>query len=204
MKKLTNRITSQKLIKWRELEWFQSDSLKDLSEENLIKLKNSLMQNNFVQPFNVWIDKKKKVWILDGVHRAKAMKQLETEGVTIPEMLPANFVKCANKKEAAKLVLIYSSLYAKLNEIGLQEFLDINELFYSEIKDEICLSELDLDYDVDQQKAKEHFELKEIELKPYSKSHVLLSFHPDKLIKLQPFLDKILLVEGIEYEQSSN
>ena len=157
MKKLTNRITSQKLIKWRELEWFQSDSLKDLSEENLIKLKNSLMQNNFVQPFNVWIDKKKKVWILDGVHRAKAMKQLETEGVTIPEMLPANFVKCANKKEAAKLVLIYSSLYAKLNEIGLQEFLDINELFYSEIKDEICLSELDLDYDVDQQKAKEHF-----------------------------------------------
>ncbi|MFA7360790.1 MAG: ParB N-terminal domain-containing protein [Candidatus Kapaibacterium sp.] len=144
MKKIINRIISQRPIKWRELEWFQTDSLKDLSEENLEKLKNSLKQNNFVQPFNVWIDKKKKVWILDGVHRAKAMKQLEEEGIKIPDMLPANFVKCANKKEAAKLVLIYSSFYAKITDFGLREFLDINEILFTEVNAEIDLPEIDL------------------------------------------------------------
>ena len=41
-------------------------------------------------------------------------------------------------------------------------------------------------------------------LQPYQKTHVLLSFHPDKFEKVKPLLDKILEIEGIEYEQGSN
>ena len=49
-------------------------------------------------------------------------------------------------------------------------------------------------------------ELKETHenLEPFDKTHVLLSFPPDKMLKIQPYLDKILKIEGVEYEQGSN
>lgn len=47
-------------------------------------------------------------------------------------------------------------------------------------------------------------EEKEEELKPYNKTHILLSFSPEKLAELQPHLENIIKIEGVEYEQSSN
>ncbi len=44
----------------------------------------------------------------------------------------------------------------------------------------------------------------EKEIKPFVKTHILLSFCPTKILELKPFLDEILNIEGIEYEQSSN
>ena len=41
-------------------------------------------------------------------------------------------------------------------------------------------------------------------LKPYRKTHILLSFPPEKILDLQSHLESILAIEGIEYEQSSN
>lgn len=137
MKEIKNKISSQKLVKWRALEWLQNDNLKEIGEESLTKLKNSLKNNDFIQPFNVWEDKKKKLWILDGVHRFKAMTELEKDGIKIPDMLPANLVNCKNRKDAAKMVLIYSSSYAKLSEFGLKEYLALNDLVLSDIENEI-------------------------------------------------------------------
>jgi ParB-like chromosome segregation protein Spo0J len=45
---------------------------------------------------------------------------------------------------------------------------------------------------------------KEETLKPFKQTHVLLSFPPEKILELQPLLESILKIEGIEYEQSSN
>jgi len=50
----------------------------------------------------------------------------------------------------------------------------------------------------------QELEYKEIELKPYKMTHVLLSFPPEKLIKIQEYLERIKEIEGIEYEQNSN
>lgn len=47
-------------------------------------------------------------------------------------------------------------------------------------------------------------EPKKDELKPYKKTHILLSFSPEKIMELKPFIDKILELEFVEYEQSSN
>ncbi len=137
MNQITSKITKQELIAWRELKWLQSSKLKDLGDRGIEKLKNSLKENNFVQPFNVWEDAKGTIWILDGHHREKALKELEAEGYTIPEMLPANFVECANKKDAAKLVLVYSSIYAKVTNEGFQQFLDDFDLDISNLKPQI-------------------------------------------------------------------
>jgi len=60
-------------------------------------------------------------------------------------MLPANFIECSDKKAAAKMVLLYSSIYAKITNEGLGEFLDDFELDISNLINEIDLPGLDFD-----------------------------------------------------------
>lgn len=140
---IVSQIIKQSLVNWKSLKWLQSSKLKDIGEHGITKLKNSLKENNFVQPFNVWEDSKGVIWILDGHHREKALTQLEAEGYEIPEMLPANFIECSDKKAAAKMVLLYSSIYAKITNEGLGEFLDDFDLDISNLINEIDLPGLD-------------------------------------------------------------
>lgn len=142
---IVSQIIKQSLVNWKSLKWLQSSKLKDIGEHGITKLKNSLKENNFVQPFNVWEDSKGVIWILDGHHREKALTQLEAEGYEIPDLLPANFVDCIDKKAAAKMVLLYSSIYAKITNEGLGEFLDDFDLDISNLINEIDLPGLDLD-----------------------------------------------------------
>jgi hypothetical protein len=51
---------------------------------------------------------------------------------------------------------------------------------------------------------KESEEIEEVEIKPFKKTHVLISFSPEKLSEIQELLQKISEIHGIEYEQSSN
>jgi ParB-like chromosome segregation protein Spo0J len=44
----------------------------------------------------------------------------------------------------------------------------------------------------------------EKELKPYKMTHVLISFPPEKMIRIKKHLEEIIKIEGIEYEQGSN
>jgi len=118
---ITNKVLKTELIEWNDLEWLQGN-LKDIPENSFNKLKESIKTNNFLMPFNVW-EQNSKVWVLDGHHRLKALQELEKEGNNIPKLLPANFIKCKNKKEASKLVLVYSSIYANVTEQGLTDFM---------------------------------------------------------------------------------
>lgn len=142
---IKNKIIEYRLVNWRTLKWLQNDTLKDINREALEKLKNSLRKNNFIQPFNLWKDNSGKYWVLDGIHRQKAMMELESDGISIPKNLPANILKCKDKKEAAKYVLLYSSSYAKISEAGLKDFLDINKLLIKELSEEIDLDAINLD-----------------------------------------------------------
>jgi len=38
----------------------------------------------------------------------------------------------------------------------------------------------------------------------FEKTHILLSFPPEKLIEIQPHIEEILKISGIDYEQASN
>lgn len=46
--------------------------------------------------------------------------------------------------------------------------------------------------------------IEEENLRPFVKTHVLLSFPPDKLPQLAPHLEAIKKIKGVEYEQASN
>lgn len=128
-KVLKNKIIETKLVEWRELKWLQG-GLKEISAEAFEKLKQSLKSNDFIQPFNVWDG-----WILDGHHRLQALKQIEQEGTKIPNLLPASLIECENKKEASKLVLVYSSSYADITGEGLQNFMFENDLTIDDMDD---------------------------------------------------------------------
>ena len=78
----------------------------------------------------------------------------------------------------------------------------------------ICCTGANLEEDVFNLVAHDHYERipnyrdltpeQEKELKPYRKTHVLLSFSPGLFPRLQKHLEKILAIEGVEYEQGSN
>ena len=127
---MKNKILKTKLIDWNKLKPFQPDDFKNMSKEQLDKLKESFKKNGFASPFSVWEDKE-DLYCLDGHTRVKAFNLLEDEGVIIPKMLPANFVDCKNKKEAKKAVLIYNSHYADIDRDSMFEFvkdMDLDEL----------------------------------------------------------------------------
>lgn len=43
-----------------------------------------------------------------------------------------------------------------------------------------------------------------LNLSGFKKTHILISFPPDKMIEVQEHLEKILQIDSVEYEQSSN
>lgn len=145
-----SRIIKTELIEWKKAKWFQNDNLKELDEEGMEKLKHSLLANNFIMAFHVWEEILEEIteniiqWILDGHHRQKALMELLEEGYPIPDLLPATFIHCDNRQEAAKLVLIYSSIYAKITNEGLAEFIQLNELDFDELKLELDIPEFSL------------------------------------------------------------
>jgi DNA modification methylase len=140
---MQNRIIETKEIDWQKAHWLQNDDLKELSPENLTKLKNSLKENHFVMPFNVWQDGE-KIWILDGHHRQKALKALFDEGFEVPNILPATFIRCENIQEASKLVLIYSSNYAQMTQEGLRNFLEMHDLDITEMTSYLEIADFSL------------------------------------------------------------
>lgn len=60
------------------------------------------------------------------------------------------------------------------------------------------MQEWDLASDKDESKPKT------VDLKPYKKTHILLSFPPEKMVHIQEYLQKITDFSFVEYEQSSN
>jgi len=120
---IQSRVIRTKLVDWRSLSPLQHDEFKELPATARSKLKQSILSNEFAQPFYVWEDPEHGViYCLDGKHRIDILEEL-SEVNAVPDRLPATFIRCANKAEAAKLVLIYSSIYAKITESGLAEFI---------------------------------------------------------------------------------
>ena len=42
------------------------------------------------------------------------------------------------------------------------------------------------------------------ELKPYERTHILLSFPPELFGKIEPLIERVRQIDGVEYEQGSN
>jgi DNA modification methylase len=141
---LTSRVTGLEKIYWRALSFIQDESFKDLLPEAKARLKASIIKNNFAQPFYVWRDTAGgALYCLDGRHRSLVLEEMEQDGYQVPNQLPAIFVECRDKKEAAELVIVYSSIYAKVTEKGLLDFMQAYDLNIDDLKTTIDLPGFD-------------------------------------------------------------
>lgn len=144
---IKDKIIKTKKFNWKKFEFIQQENFKDLTETAFERLKNSIVKNGFVETFKAWEDPgSKKVYCLDGYHRCVVFKELEKEGLSVPALFTTNFIECKNKQEAGKLVLTYSSIYAKITEEGLYEFINLNKIDLQSFKDELFIPEFNLEY----------------------------------------------------------
>ncbi len=143
--KLKSRVIKTMDVAWKQFAYIQQDDLKQWAHDAKGKLKASIISNDFAQPFYVWQDPSDSViYCLDGRHRTLILEELELEGYSIPDKLPAILIDCNDKQHAAKLVLIYSSLYARVTDRGLFDFLEKYELDAMELAGEMDLPDFDM------------------------------------------------------------
>lgn len=144
---LKSRVIKTELINWKSLQFIQQDNFKDIPAEAKAKLKASILKNEFTQPFYVWesgTGKKRILYCLDGKHRYNLLYELINEGHDVPDTLPGTFIFCKTKKEAAELVLIYSSIYAKISQEGLFDFIELYDLNLEDLKITVDIPEFDM------------------------------------------------------------
>ena len=145
MQKIKNNVIGSEKIEWRKLQWFQG-KLKNLSESNLQKLKNSL-KKGFISGFKATY-LNDQLFILDGHNRQTAMTQLENEGFQFDDLLPVEIIDCNNsKKRAAEILLQINSHYAKITNEGLDEFAAEFDVDLSTINTEFELPDIYLNFD---------------------------------------------------------
>lgn len=139
VKEIKNRILRIGEVDYKTLTPLQPENFKTTTSDRVAKLKKSLLNNGFAAPFHVW--EADKTYILDGVHRCRALHELESEGVKIPKQ-PAIFIDAQNKKDAKKLLLVFNSHYADIQLGMLTDF--VVDLDMDNIICEIDIPYLDL------------------------------------------------------------
>lgn len=102
--------------------------LKDLTEKNYKKLKNTIERRGFSVPVYVWEDKQGVKHLLDGHQRQRV---LTTEGWNEP--IPYLLVPAENLQEAMARLLEITSQYATITQEGIDEFIAKYELNEAEV-----------------------------------------------------------------------
>ena len=118
--------------------------LKELSESNFNKLKQSLMRHGVTFPFLIWPSDGTN-YILDGTQRDRVLTRMAAEGFEIPA-LPCALIEAKDRKEAAEKILLISSQYGKMTNNSLEQFLAQNDLDLMELNDELELPSIDLEF----------------------------------------------------------
>lgn len=97
-------------------------NLKDLTEENYVKLRNSMTKYGFSFPVFIWIDEEGKKWTIDSHQRQRTLKKMREEGIAIPP-LPADIIQAKDKNEAKEKLIMLNSKYGKMTREGYDEFI---------------------------------------------------------------------------------
>lgn len=187
-----------------KIEMFKLSQLKpspynprSINSQAMAGLTNSIEKFGLVEPIVVNTRGGKKR-IIGGHQRYQALKQLygaeyQCRCVT---------VNMSNKEQKA--------LNITLNNPACQgEFTDEIESHIEQLRGELADDRVFLELRMDklQQEIKSQegeCTYREMKLKPYTKTHVLISFEPDKLPEIAEHLEAIIRTEGIEYEQAAN
>jgi hypothetical protein len=155
------------------------DNPKIINERGKKRLQHSLSKFGLAGTLIV----NKDLTLIDGHSRkldlqAKGIKEV---WVTVPD-------RQLTDKEYKELNAVYD--LAKAGEV---DTMTIEAMLEDEV-----LDEWDLEHDDSPKKIREE------NLSPFNKTHILLSFSPQLLIDLEPHLEAIRKIAGVEIEQASN
>lgn len=139
---IQSRVIKTEPINWRNLQFIQQENFKEWINNGDAKLLESIMKYQFVDPFKVW-EHEGVLYCLDGRHRYLDLVKVADANYNVPDMLPATFIDCDDMKEAAELVLVYSSAYAKITQQGLLEFVQTFALDFPDLKDILNIPDFD-------------------------------------------------------------
>lgn len=120
-KKIQIKCTGSHFVELKDLTPFQGD-LKTITDENLDKLKRSILKEGFCTPIYIWKSNKKN-YIIDAHQREKALNSLQEEGYSIPK-LPVVIIEAKTKTEIKRKLLQISSQYGDFNKDELVSFID--------------------------------------------------------------------------------
>lgn len=139
---IQSRVIKTEPINWRELQFIQQENFKEWVNNGDKKLLESILKYQFIDPFKVWHHEGIN-YCLDGRHRFLDLEAVLKSGKDVPELLPATFIDCTNMKEAAELVLVYSSAYAKITQQGLLDFVQHFDLDFPDMQNMMNIPEFD-------------------------------------------------------------
>ena len=138
------RVIKIEPVRWRELEWFQG-KLKVLTAKALQNLKRNIIRCGLADGFRIWEDPDGKRWIQDGHQRKRALEELERDGWQVPDVVEGIFIDCADEREAANLVLAYSSVYGQTGGDMLREFCEQHKIELTGLRDMLQIPKVDVD-----------------------------------------------------------
>ncbi len=143
MKTIAIRCTAAVNLELSDLTPLQG-GLKELSDANFEKLKQSILRHGITFPFFIWQSEGMN-YILDGAQRDRVLKRMTEEGYEVPP-LPCALIQAKDRKEAAEKILLISSQYGKMTNHSLEDFLAENDLDLPGLQDELELPSIDLEY----------------------------------------------------------
>lgn len=118
--------------------------LKSISAENKAKLRKEILETGFAFSPHVWQDPAtQEVYLLDGHQRVQVLKDLESDGFTVPPV-PVTYVEAASLREAKRRILQASSQYGHMNAQGLYDFMLLSDIAVDDVKVSFDLPQIDV------------------------------------------------------------
>jgi hypothetical protein len=143
MKIIENKCTGATLIEWQKLKDLQPQNLKVPFHTE--KVKKSIIELGFANPFDVWINPEtKEPMIADGHGRKDVLLELIADGFQVPDELPCTFLdntKIKTKEEAIKYLLrVFNIKRNPMDSETLESWLEKVDLSF----DDVCFDDLDI------------------------------------------------------------
>jgi hypothetical protein len=143
--KIQDRNGATVRFRWKDLQWLQHPDLKDFSKTDADALEYAVRKYGLIRGLNAWHDEENDtMYCLDGNHLRMILLKLEAEGVEIPDEIDVHLKLCHGIKEAAEFVLLYSSVYARVNYDGLQQHLHQFDIQPMEIAESVEMPFIDV------------------------------------------------------------
>lgn len=120
-KKIEINCRGAESVDFRSLTPFQG-SLKSLSDQNYVRLRDELLRDGFCEPITVWKTDGKLI-ILNGHQRLSTITRMVTDEDYHCPLLPISIVYCRDQNQANELVLALTAQFGEMSNESLADFL---------------------------------------------------------------------------------